>query len=259
MSDPVTWWVSDGIAVLTLGPAEPGTLTPAVRLAVAQVLATPGVRRIEVLVAADDRRARRALHRSGFRFEGTRRAARLTSSGDATDEAGYALLPTDTVTGTASFTAVMNAVLPRKRCIAHVLLRDAAGRVCLVETTFKDDWELPGGIVNERESPLAGALRELDEELGVDLDLGPILVVDWLRPHLGWEDALELVFAGPVVSEEVKARMRPDPVEIAAIHWLAPVEAAGRLAPFARGRLTAALAAARDGRTRYLEGGSAVS
>lgn len=258
MSGPVVWHVSEGVAVLTLGPAAPGTLTPAVRAAVAAALADPGVHRVEVRLAADDRRGRRALHRSGFRYEGTRRAAWALPSGEWGDEALYALLALDVRHGPESFTAVMNAVLPRKRLIAHVLLTDEAGRVCVVETTFKDDWELPGGIVDEGESPVAGALRELDEELGVTVDLGGILVADWLRPHLGWEDALELIFAAPVVGEDLKARMRPDPFEIAAIHWLLPADAAVRLAPFARGRLEAALAATRDGRTRYLEGGSVV-
>ena len=50
-------------------------------------------------------------------------------------------------TGRDGFSGVMNTVLPKKRLIAHVLIRDPAGRVLLCETQFKRDWELPGGIV----------------------------------------------------------------------------------------------------------------
>ena len=45
------------------------------------------------------------------------------------------------------FSGVMNSALPKKRLIAHVLMRDPVGRVLLCETQFKTDWELPGGIV----------------------------------------------------------------------------------------------------------------
>ena len=58
----------------------------------------------------------------------------------------------------------MNSALPRKRVIAHVLIRDEQGRVLLCETQFKADWELPGGIVEPLESPRVGAVREVLEE-----------------------------------------------------------------------------------------------
>ena len=40
------------------------------------------------------------------------------------------------------------ATLPRKRMGAGVLFTDEAGRVLLVEPTYKDYWEIPGGAVN---------------------------------------------------------------------------------------------------------------
>ena len=58
-------------------------------------------------------------------------------------------------------------MLPKKRLIAHVLIRDPAGRVLLCETQFKQDWELPGGIVEPGEPPRVGANREVTEELGL--------------------------------------------------------------------------------------------
>lgn len=217
-----------------------------------------GRHRVELRVPADIPAVRRALHRTGFRFEGVRRGGRSGPEGPV-DEAQYARLSSDEVEGRTAFTGVMNAVLPRKRLIAHVLITDQAGRICVVETTFKSDWELPGGIVEPQESPRLAAIRETAEELSLAIEPAGVLVVDWLGPHLGWEDAVEVIFAGPVLAEVAKDAIVADPREIMAVYWLPLDEALPRFAPFARGRLAAAVAAAADGRCRYLERGQPVA
>ena len=65
------------------------------------------------------------------------------------------------------------AALARKRMAAGVLFRDKAGRVLLLEPSYKPSWEIPGGAVEADESPWATATRELSEELG------------WERPLAG--------------------------------------------------------------------------
>ncbi len=77
---------------------------------------------------------------------------------------------------------------------------------------------MPGGIVNAGESPWEGAVREIDEELSVQVAVGRVLVVDWLAPYLGWEDAVEIIFDGGVLTEETMDAMVPDAREIRAIH-----------------------------------------
>jgi 8-oxo-dGTP diphosphatase len=216
----------------------------------------PLVRRLEILVSAPDWQRRRALHRAGFRLDGILRARRLTESGPI-DECHYSLLRTDSVEGRHAFTAVMNTVTARKRVISHLLLTDSTGRVCALETTFKPDFELPGGILEVGESPRVGLLREVVEELDHHLSVGPLLVVDWLAPYLGWEDAVELIFdGGEFVATSV---LRPDGREIRAVHWLDPEQAIAKMAPFAQGRLRAALDARQRGRTLYLEAGVLIS
>ncbi|GIF05447.1 NUDIX domain-containing protein [Actinoplanes siamensis] len=72
------------------------------------------------------------------------------------------------------------ATLPRKRVGAGVLLSDDGGRVLLVEPAYKDDWEIPGGAVEADESPCAAVVREVQEELGLPVLPGRLLVTDWV-------------------------------------------------------------------------------
>ncbi|MFZ1410235.1 MAG: NUDIX hydrolase [Micropruina sp.] len=236
-------------------------MSEAIKRAADEGLIRDGLHRVEAVVPAGDRLSRRALQSAGFRFEGLRRKATQQPDGGFGDLAAYSRLAGDDVHGQAGFTGVMNAVLPRKRCIAHVLFWDDHGRICLLETTFKDDWELPGGIVELNESPREGAIREVQEEVGLACSPGEILVVDWLAPYLGWEDAVELIFEGGQLTKETCTQLRPDPHEIRAIHWLTPQEAEPVMAPFARGRLAEAVAAhaSSTGTTRYLERGRRVT
>ena len=246
----------DGVGVLEWsGRAPQDVIDRAVSLAADDGLISRGLRRIEVSLPAQDVIGRRSLQRAGFRLEGTRREAYRLADGSVIDVVLYARLHSDLVYGPGGFTGVMNSVLPRKRLIAHALITDPRERVCLLETTFKEDWELPGGIVNPSESPWAGAVREIHEELALYIEVGRVLVIDWLAPHLGWDDAVELVFDGGSLDPGQVESIVPDPMEVRQVHWLTPDRAADRMAPFARGRMLSAVACRLAGSTQYLERG----
>lgn len=67
-----------------------------------------------------------------------------------------------------------NARQARKRVAADLLIRDTTGRVLVVDPTYKEG---SGGMVEANESPTAGALRELGEELGLAPTIGRPLVI----------------------------------------------------------------------------------
>src|ERR1044071_2627079 len=89
-----------------------------------------------------------------------------------------------------------NRTQPRKRVAADVLFRDKAGRILLVDPTYKPDWDLPGGMAEANEPPLDAAIREVREELGLEYHGGRLLVVDWVAPHGPWDDCLMFLFDG---------------------------------------------------------------
>ena len=232
----------DGIATFNWhGSIPPDQLMQAVSSTADDALIGRGLRRLEVALPGFDIAARRAVTRAGFRLEGIRRAVLALPDGSHSDVYLYARLAGDQVHGPDGFSGVMNTVLPKKRLIAHVLIRDPAGRVLLCETRFKQDWELPGGIVEPGEPPRVGANREVTEELGVDRPVGRLLVVDWMPPYLGWDDAMELIFDGGTLDESELAGLSLQVSEIKQVRFCTAAEAAELVTPLARRRLELAM------------------
>lgn len=75
------------------------------------------------------------------------------------------------------------AGLPRVLAAAASLFRDDEGHLLLVEPNYRKGWALPGGTVEADggESPRQAARRETHEEIGLDLEPGRLLAVDWSR------------------------------------------------------------------------------
>jgi len=198
------------------------TLQRAVSLAADDAIIAHDLRRLQVELPEWDTAARTALHRAGFRLEGRLRSAIEPEKGVYRDILVYARLAVDPVYGPHGFSGVLDSILPKKRLIGHVLFRDEDGRVLLLETTYKEDWELPGGVVEPGETPRAAAEREVAEEVGLVVELGQPLLTDWMPPHLGWSDAVELIFDGGVLDLATAAALTAHDREIREVHWVAP-------------------------------------
>ena len=230
-----------GIATVSWSGSIGGeSLEQALKAAADDALLSQGLRRLEVSLPAEDLIARRAVLRSGFRLEGIRRQVVERPDGSYGDICLFARLASDQPYGPHGFSGVMNSALPKKRLIAHVLLRDVLGRVLLCETQFKADWELPGGIVEPYETPRQGASREVTEELGIERAVGRLLVVDWMPPYLGWDDAIEMIFDGGQIDEEDLAAWSLQPTEIKRVALVDLDTAASLLTPLAHRRLVLA-------------------
>ena len=136
---------------------------------------------------------------------------------------------------------------------AGVLITNPSGEVLVLRTTYKPEWEIPGGLVDRGEHPHAAAMREVREEIGIDLDVGPLLCVDFRR---GWErnprPMLHFVFDGGVI-ENAAFSLAED--EIAEAAFLPIAAAAERTGERVGGRLTVALRAREAGRAVYLSEG----
>ena len=104
--------------------------------------------------------------------------------------------------------------LPTKRLAACVLLFDDDNRLLVLETTYRREWLLPGGVVERNEAPWEGARREVREEIGIELDGLRLAAMDWRSSDDEYDDSLHFVFDGGVLSAEQQAAIHPDGVEI---------------------------------------------
>jgi 8-oxo-dGTP diphosphatase len=75
-------------------------------------------------------------------------------------------------------------VLPRIPASAGALIFDHAGRLLLVNPTYKAHWSIPGGIMEaDGETPWEACRREVREEVGLEITTGRLVAVDFLRPR----------------------------------------------------------------------------
>jgi ADP-ribose pyrophosphatase YjhB (NUDIX family) len=147
------------------------------------------------------------------------------------------------------------ARLPRKRVAAGALIRDHVGRVLFVVPNYRPWLDIPGGVVEDDEPPKAACRREVAEEIGLDLAIGRLLVIDWLPAQGVWGDALNLIFDGGVIDAITLERTTAHDDELDGLALLSLDEASLRLRPSQTRRLQVALTALAEAQPRYLEFG----
>lgn len=230
------------------------SLAHAMRVLVRALYDDTGITRVEVVIDFADRRETQVAMRTGLRREGVLRGG-LMRRGKLCDGAMFASVASDPTPDSAGgYTYMLDSVMPLKRLISHVVMTDPAGRILLCRTTFKKEWELPGGIVEPGESPVLAAKREVAEEIGIDLGIGRLLAMDWLPPYLGWSDAIEVLYDGGEHPADLPDRLVYDVREIVEAAWFTVDELVPVVSPLNARRLPL-LIPRKPQRTLHLESG----
>jgi 8-oxo-dGTP diphosphatase len=93
-------------------------------------------------------------------------------------------------------------VLPRIPASAGALIFDGRGRLLIVNPTYKDHWTIPGGIMEaDGETPWEACRREVHEEVGLTVEHGQLVAVDFLRPKPGKPGGMRFLFDCGVLSD----------------------------------------------------------
>ncbi|KIF71126.1 NUDIX hydrolase [Streptomyces sp. AcH 505] len=119
---------------------------------------------------------------------------------------------------TLSDYATYIAGLPRVLAGAATLFRDSEGRVLIAEPNYREGWVLPGGTIesDEGETPRQGARRETLEEIGLDLEPGRMLAVDWVVGE-GRPPIVTYLYDGGVLDAEQLAAVKLQEEEL--VSW----------------------------------------
>ncbi|MEU0690492.1 NUDIX hydrolase [Streptomyces uncialis] len=142
------------------------------------------------------------------------------------------------------------------RMAAGALFFDEAGRVLLVEPSYKDHLDVPGGYVERNESPLQACAREVREELAITPRIGRLLVVDW-APSPGEGDKVLYLFDGGLLGVDHRRRIRLQADELRGYGFHHAERLPELTVPRLARRINAGFQARASGLTAYLEHGEA--
>ncbi|UEG51860.1 NUDIX hydrolase [Mucilaginibacter daejeonensis] len=119
--------------------------------------------------------------------------------------------------------------LPRKTIAACVLIPHNDFYL-IIRKRSTQQWTLPGGIVESGESPMAGAIRECQEETGIRPSIEGLYHVYYSEPVIGekisYGDSIHLIFkAKPITADQLDQICFPDQ-EADKYQWVALDEVA---------------------------------
>jgi 8-oxo-dGTP diphosphatase len=145
-------------------------------------------------------------------------------------------------------------ILPKKQVGTAVLLFNSRSELLILKPDYRDGWLVPGGATDENESPLACALRETREEIGLeltDIELVCVYYKHRRKPH--YADSMRFFYWGGVLTDEQISKISLQEDEIENYRFLKPEIALEILSESLNRCLLACLEAHANGAVAYLE------
>ena len=108
---------------------------------------------------------------------------------------------------------------------ASLILEDEEGRALIVKANYKHHWTFPGGVIDLKETPLQGAVRETREEVGLVIDPATVTFA-WVANRMSRvADTYQFVFRAPL-PQGVETRIKLQAEEIDDYAWVSKAEVA---------------------------------
>ena len=145
--------------------------------------------------------------------------------------------------------------LPKKRMASNALFFNEEGGILIVKPTYRRDWLLPGGIIEAHESPHEACIREVQEELHLNVTLQRLLCIEYLSEEREQTECVQFSFFGGILSQaQIVDIMLPS--DELSEYLFSPLEDAVRLlSPKLAKRVPHCLQALSENVTVYLEDG----
>ena len=151
--------------------------------------------------------------------------------------------------------AAGTSLLPALPASAGALLFDQNGRLLVLKPTYKSGWTIPGGVMENDETPWQACRREVLEECGVHVTAGRLACVDTRPAKAGQPLRLRFLFdCGRIPHLDLRDIVLQRE-EIAQARLVKPGDALEMLRPAVQRRVQAAVTSRV---CRYLEDGRPV-
>ena len=142
---------------------------------------------------------------------------------------------------------------PKKGMGSGALFLNDRNEIIFVKPTYKDYWSLPGGVVDENESPRQACIRELKEELGLEIKNVEFLCVDYVATTPEKDENLQFIFFGGKLTPEQISSIKLPSNEIAEYKFMNVEEASPLLNAKLRKRIPECLTTLKEKSGIYLE------
>lgn len=107
-----------------------------------------------------------------------------------------------------------NTIQPHRQCAA-VLITNKQNQVLLIRQSYGQQfYGLPGGIVDQGETPPTAAIREALEEISVQVEI-EYQIGAYLLTGRGWPDVFASIYKAQIVQGQPKADLK----EISEVLW----------------------------------------
>ncbi|WP_229716385.1 NUDIX domain-containing protein [Mangrovihabitans endophyticus] len=146
------------------------------------------------------------------------------------------------------------ASLPSFLASASALITNPAGSAVLaVKPNYRAWWNVPGGIMEAGEPPHVCCAREIAEELGLQVTVGRLLVLDWVEPNPVRKAWFGYLFDGGVVADLSLIALQSE--ELDAVEFVDRSQLRERFTANTADRVEAGLQARASGGVAYLHNG----
>ncbi|MBL8030153.1 MAG: NUDIX hydrolase [Candidatus Doudnabacteria bacterium] len=146
--------------------------------------------------------------------------------------------------------------LAKKRMGAGALFFNVRGEILLVKPSYKEGWILPGGSVEDHESPKTACRREVEEEIGLIISSFRLICVDYCSSKEG--EAVQFLFDGGTLTEEDIAKIVIQESELLGFKFVKENELEAHLNTNLKSRVKKSINAIRKNISIYLENGEYV-
>jgi|WetSurMetagenome_2_1015567.scaffolds.fasta_scaffold44376_3 8-oxo-dGTP diphosphatase len=145
--------------------------------------------------------------------------------------------------------------LPKKRMGAGVLIFNENNKILVIKPSYRDHWSIAGGVIEKNESPKAACIREVKEEIGINLKKIEFLGVDYTFDNSQKGESLQFIFYGGKLSKNEIEKIKIDGKEIVEYRFMKINDALPLLGEKLKKRMLKCLEAFKKNSAAYLENG----